>query len=79
MRRHDRSRSPFLEAWIFEALTEELAEDRQDASGIDVVLDRLFREGAQPLVNPSTLRATVRPARCDIAELGSLLEGEDGN
>jgi hypothetical protein len=77
MRHHDYSRPRFFESWIFEALTEELAEDRADATGIELVLDRLFRAGAKPLVKPRTLPAVVRPARCDIAELSRLLEGDD--
>jgi hypothetical protein len=70
------SRPHFFESWIFEALTEELAEDREDASGIDLVLDRLFRDGAQPLVTLSELPTVLGSTRCDVAELSSLLEGD---
>jgi hypothetical protein len=69
-------RPRFFESWIFEALTEELAEDGEDASGIDLVLDRLFRDGAQPLVMSSELPGALCSARCDVAELSSLLEGD---
>jgi hypothetical protein len=69
------SRPRFLESWIFEALIEELAEDREDASGIDLVLDRLFRDGAEPLVMESDLPGALS-TRCDVAELSSLLEGD---
>ncbi len=48
MRHHVHSRPRFFESWIFDALTEELAEDRPDASAINLVLDRLFRDGATP-------------------------------
>lgn len=77
MRHHAHSRPRFFESWIFEALTEELAEDRPDAGAINLVLDRLFRDGATPLVHPSTRPAFVRPARCEVAELSALLEGDD--
>jgi hypothetical protein len=70
------SRPRFFESWISEALIEELAEDREDASGIDLVLDRLFRDGAQPLVMQSDLPGALGSTRCDIAELSSLLEGD---
>lgn len=69
------SRPHFFESWIFEALTEELPEDSEDASGIDLVLDRLFRDGAQPLL-PSDLPGARCATRCDVGELSSLLEGD---
>jgi hypothetical protein len=75
MRYYDHSRPRHFESWIFDALIEELADDREDASGIDLVLDRLFRDGAEPLVSPS--EPPARPAFCEVAELSSLLEGDD--
>ena len=77
MRHYSHSRPRFFEHWIFEALTEELADDREDASGFNLVLDRLFRAGSEPLVKPSARPAPVGPARCDVAELSRLLEGDD--
>ena len=48
----------------------------QDESGIDLVLERLFRAGAEPLVNTSGRPVLAEPARCDVAELSQLLEGD---
>jgi hypothetical protein len=77
MRRLHHPRPQFFASWIFEALTEELQEGREYGAEIDLVVHRLFRDGAEPLVSASSPLPPARPGHCDVAELSSLLEGDD--
>jgi hypothetical protein len=67
-----------LDRWIIDALTEELTDDLEveGACRVELVAERLFRVGAEPLVVSSRPPPAPPPRRCDVAELSSLLEGE---